>query len=170
MLDGRQVPPARILAMLKELGSAETVETPCFLPGNKKGKRLQSSRFAVIPPNTGEDFGWLTIGARLLGIPFLLTSDYGVTETAGPHSFSSRPRGCPHPFTPSAGAMPAWRLSWSGQSSMARLIRACSCLQASPFNSDELSPPICLNFIPLVNMPPETRNGTKSIPSGRPCK
>lgn len=93
--------------MLEELGSAETVETTGFLPGNKKGERLRSSRFTVIPPNTGEDFGWLTIGARLLGIPFLLTSDCGVSETAGPHSFSSRPRGSPHPFTPTAGAMPA---------------------------------------------------------------
>lgn len=81
----------RILARLKELGLAGTVETPGFLPENEKAERIRRSRFAVIPPNTGEDFGLVAIEARHLGIPCLITRDGGVPEAAGPHSLSCAP-------------------------------------------------------------------------------
>ena len=67
------------------------METPGFLPENEKAERIRRSRFAVIPPNTGEDFGLVAIEARHLGIPCLITRDGGVTEAAGPHSLSCAP-------------------------------------------------------------------------------
>jgi glycosyltransferase involved in cell wall biosynthesis len=81
----------RILARLQELGLAGTVETPGFLPENEKAECIRRSRFAVIPPNTGEDFGLVAIEARQLGIPCLITRDGGVPEAAGPHSLSCAP-------------------------------------------------------------------------------
>jgi len=81
----------RILARLKELGLVGAVETPGFLPENEKAEVIRRSRFAVIPPNTGEDFGLVAIEARHLGIPCLITRDGGVPEAAGPHSLSCAP-------------------------------------------------------------------------------
>jgi glycosyltransferase involved in cell wall biosynthesis len=81
----------RILARIKELGLAGTVETPGFLSENEKAEWIRRSRFAVIPPNTCEDFGLVAIEARHLGIPCLITRDGGLPEAAGPHSMSCAP-------------------------------------------------------------------------------
>ena len=81
----------RILARLKELGLERSVATPGFLAESEKAELIRRSRFAVIPPNTGEDFGLVAIEARHLGIPCLITRDGGVPEAAGPHSLSCAP-------------------------------------------------------------------------------
>jgi glycosyltransferase involved in cell wall biosynthesis len=81
----------RILARLKEFGLEGKVETPGFLSESDKAERIRCSRFAVIPPNTGEDFGLVAIEARHLGIPCLITRDGGLPEAAGPHSLSCAP-------------------------------------------------------------------------------
>jgi len=52
---------------------------------------IRRSRFAVIAPNTGEDFGLVAIEARHLGIPCLITRDGGVPEAAGPYSLGCSP-------------------------------------------------------------------------------
>jgi glycosyltransferase involved in cell wall biosynthesis len=82
---------SRILARIEELGLAGVVETPGFLPESEKAERIRRSRFAVIPPHTGEDFGLVAIEARHLGIPCLITLDGGVPEAAGPYSLSCAP-------------------------------------------------------------------------------
>jgi glycosyltransferase involved in cell wall biosynthesis len=98
----------RILGRLKELGLDGVVETPGFLTETEKAERIRCSRFAVIPPNTGEDFGLVAIEARHLGIPCLITRDGGVPEAAGPYSLSCAP-GSVHALTrllQQAAAMP----------------------------------------------------------------
>jgi glycosyltransferase involved in cell wall biosynthesis len=67
------------------------VEMPGFLSEAEKCERIRRSRFAVIPPNTGEDFGLVAIEARHLGLPCLITRDGGVPEAAGKHSLSCEP-------------------------------------------------------------------------------
>jgi glycosyltransferase involved in cell wall biosynthesis len=81
----------RILARLKELGLEGRVVAPGFLPDHEKAEMIRRSRFAVIPPNTGEDFGLVAIEARHLGLPCLITRDGGVPEAAGPYSLSCSP-------------------------------------------------------------------------------
>jgi len=81
----------RILSRLKELNLDELVETPGFLGEMEKADRIRRSRFAVIPPNTGEDFGLVAIEARHLGLPCLITRDGGVPEAAGQHCLSCEP-------------------------------------------------------------------------------
>lgn len=81
----------RILARLKELGLEGRVAAPGFLPDHEKAEIIRRSRFAVIPPNTGEDFGLVAIEARHLGLPCLITRDGGVPEAAGPYSLTCSP-------------------------------------------------------------------------------
>lgn len=81
----------RILARIKELGLEGKVEVPGFLAESEKAERIRRSRFAVIPPNTGEDFGLVAIEARHLGVPCLITRDGGVPEAAGPDALSCAP-------------------------------------------------------------------------------
>ena len=81
----------QIMDRLDELGLKGEVDTPGFLPEYEKADRIRHSRFAVIPPNTGEDFGLVAIEARHLGIPCLITTDGGVPEAAGPHSLHCIP-------------------------------------------------------------------------------
>jgi glycosyltransferase involved in cell wall biosynthesis len=80
----------KIEARVKQLGLAG-VEMPGFLSETEKGERIRRSRFAVIPPNTGEDFGLVAIEARHLGLPCLITRDGGVPEAAGQHCLSCEP-------------------------------------------------------------------------------
>jgi glycosyltransferase involved in cell wall biosynthesis len=81
----------RILQRLKELGLEGKVEVPGFLSETLKAEGIRSSRFAVIPPNTGEDFGLVTIEARHLGLPCIITRDGGVPEAAGKHCLICEP-------------------------------------------------------------------------------
>ena len=80
----------RIESRVKELG-LQGVEMPGFIADEEKGERIRRSRFAVIPPNTREDFGLVAIEARHLGLPCLITRDGGVPEAAGTHALSCEP-------------------------------------------------------------------------------
>jgi glycosyltransferase involved in cell wall biosynthesis len=80
----------KIEARIKELGLVG-IEMPGFISDEEKGERMRRSRFAVIPPNTGEDFGLVAIEARHLGLPCLITRDGGVPEAAGRHCLSCEP-------------------------------------------------------------------------------
>jgi glycosyltransferase involved in cell wall biosynthesis len=81
----------RILARLRELGLDGRVDAPGFLSETDKAERIRRSRFAVIPPNTGEDFGLVALEARHLGLPCLITRDGGVPEAAGKHCLACEP-------------------------------------------------------------------------------
>jgi glycosyltransferase involved in cell wall biosynthesis len=81
----------RILNRLVELGLDGKVEVPGFLDEVEKADRIRRSRFAIIPPNTNEDFGLVAIEARHLGVPCIITRDGGVPEAAGPYSISCSP-------------------------------------------------------------------------------
>lgn len=80
----------KIESRVKELG-IKGVEMPGFTTEREKSERIRRSRFAVIPPNTCEDFGLVAIEARHLGVPCLITRDGGVPEAAGKHSLSCDP-------------------------------------------------------------------------------
>ena len=79
-----------IESRVKELG-LQGVEMPGFTSDEEKGERIRRSKFAVIPPNTREDFGLVAIEARHLGVPCLITRDGGVPEAAGKHAMSCEP-------------------------------------------------------------------------------
>jgi glycosyltransferase involved in cell wall biosynthesis len=81
----------RIMERLQQLGLAQHVEAPGFLSEYDKADQIRRSRFAVIPPNTGEDFGLVAIEARHLGVPCLITLDGGVPKAAGVHALSCLP-------------------------------------------------------------------------------
>lgn len=80
-----------IVSRLHELGLEGHVEVPGFLSEREKAESIRRSRFAVIPPNTREDFGLVAIEARHLGVPCLITRDGGVPEAAGEHCLSCEP-------------------------------------------------------------------------------
>lgn len=81
----------RIIALLSDLGLEHKVEAPGFLSESEKAEYIRRSRFAVIPPNTSEDFGLVAIEARHLGLPCLITRDGGVPEAAGEYSLTCEP-------------------------------------------------------------------------------
>ena len=80
-----------ILSRLREFGLEGQVAAPGFLSELDKAECIRRSRFAVIPPNTREDFGLVAIEARHLGVPCLITRDGGVPEAAGEHCLSCEP-------------------------------------------------------------------------------
>jgi len=80
----------RTLARVSELG-LKGVEMPGFISEREKAECIRISRFAVIPPNTYEDFGLVAIEARHLGLPCLITRDGGVPEAAGRHCLICEP-------------------------------------------------------------------------------
>ena len=73
----------KILNRIRDLGMEGTVEVPGFISEVEKAEWIRRSRFAVIPPNTGEDFGLVAIEARHLGLPCIISRDGGVPEAAG---------------------------------------------------------------------------------------
>jgi len=81
---------SRVQNRVRELG-LEGIEMPGFVSEEEKGRHIRGSRFAVIPPNTREDFGLVAIEARHLGVPCIITRDGGVPEAAGKHSLSCEP-------------------------------------------------------------------------------
>ena len=81
----------QILFRLRELGLEGIVEVPGFLSEADKAERIRRSRFAVIPPNTGEDFGLVAIEARHLGVPCIISRDGGVPEAAGQYCLTCPP-------------------------------------------------------------------------------
>jgi glycosyltransferase involved in cell wall biosynthesis len=80
----------KIEARVKELGLLG-VDMPGFITEQEKSERIRRCRFAVIPPNTREDFGLVAIEARHLGLPCLITRDGGVPEAAGKYTLSCEP-------------------------------------------------------------------------------
>ena len=81
---------AQITSRVRELG-LKGVLMPGFINEQEKAEYIRCSRFAVIPPNTSEDFGLVAIEARNLGIPCLITRDGGVPEAAGRYCLSCEP-------------------------------------------------------------------------------
>jgi len=81
----------RIQSRLRELGLDKLVSMPGFVNDLEKADYIRRSRFAVIPPNTLEDFGLVPIEARHLGLPCLITRDGGLPEAAGKHSLICEP-------------------------------------------------------------------------------
>ena len=81
----------RIQSRLRELGLEQFVTTPGFVNESEKADYIRRSRFAVIPPNTFEDFGLVPIEARHLGLPCIITRDGGLPEAAGKHSLICEP-------------------------------------------------------------------------------
>jgi glycosyltransferase involved in cell wall biosynthesis len=81
----------RIQSRLRELGLDKFVTMPGFVNESEKADFIRCSRFAVIPPNTSEDFGLVPIEARRLGLPCLITRDGGLPEAAGKHSLICEP-------------------------------------------------------------------------------
>lgn len=80
----------RIKNRVSELG-LKNVEMPGFVSELEKGERIRRSKFAVIPPNTREDFGLVAVEARHLGVPCIVTRDGGLPEAAGRHSLICEP-------------------------------------------------------------------------------
>ncbi len=80
----------RIEARITDL-DLQGVEMPGFTTQMEKAENIRRSRFAVIPPNTGEDFGLVAIEARHLGVPCMITRDGGVPEAAGEHCLACDP-------------------------------------------------------------------------------
>jgi len=81
----------RIQSRLCELGLDKFVISPGFVSESEKADYIRRSRFAVIPPNTSEDFGLVPIEARHLGVPCIITRDGGLPEAAGRHSLICEP-------------------------------------------------------------------------------
>ena len=79
-----------INSLISSLG-LKNVYAPGFLPDEEKVHQIRKSRFAVIPPNTSEDFGLVAIEARNLGLPCLITNDGGLPEAAGPYCLACQP-------------------------------------------------------------------------------
>lgn len=80
----------RLEALVSKLG-LRGVQMPGFVDETEKGERIRRSKFAVIPPNTREDFGLVAVEARHLGVPCIVTRDGGLPEAAGRHSLICEP-------------------------------------------------------------------------------
>ncbi len=52
---------------------------------------LKNARWAVVPPNTREDFGLTAVEARHLGVPCIITRDGGLPEAGGPQALVCQP-------------------------------------------------------------------------------
>ena len=79
-----------INSLISSLG-LKNVYAPGFLSDAEKVNQFRKSRFAVIPPNTSEEFGLVAIEARNLGLPCLITLDGGLPEAAGTHCLACQP-------------------------------------------------------------------------------
>ena len=62
-----------------------------FVNEAEKTKQMQNARWAVVPPNTNEDFGLTAIEARSLGVPCIVTRDGGLPEAAGRQALICEP-------------------------------------------------------------------------------
>ena len=69
----------------------EGVEILGFVDEATKTARMQNARWAVVPPNTREDFGLTAVEARHLGVPCIITRDGGLPEAAGPQALVCEP-------------------------------------------------------------------------------
>ena len=62
-----------------------------FVDEATKAKRMQQARWAVVPPNTNEDFGLTAVEARSLGVPCIITRDGGLPEAGGAQALVCEP-------------------------------------------------------------------------------
>lgn len=62
-----------------------------FVDEATKTTHMQNARWAVVPPNTREDFGLTAVEARHLGVPCIITRDGGLPEAAGPQALICEP-------------------------------------------------------------------------------
>ncbi len=67
------------------------VEVLGFVDEATKTTRMQNARWAVVPPNTREDFGLTAIEARQLGVPCIITRDGGLPEAGGRQALICEP-------------------------------------------------------------------------------
>lgn len=56
-----------------------------------KTGHMKNARWAVVPPNTREDFGLTAVEARHLGVPCIITRDGGLPEAGGPQALVCQP-------------------------------------------------------------------------------
>ncbi|MBA3881116.1 MAG: glycosyltransferase [Chthoniobacterales bacterium] len=54
-----------------------------FVDEVTKSVNMKNARWAVVPPNTREDFGLTAVEARHLGVPCIITRDGGLPEAGG---------------------------------------------------------------------------------------
>lgn len=62
-----------------------------FIDQATKTERMKIARWAVVPPNTQEDFGLTAIEARNLGVPCIITRDGGLPEAGGSQALVCEP-------------------------------------------------------------------------------
>jgi glycosyltransferase involved in cell wall biosynthesis len=62
-----------------------------FVDEATKTRIVQNARWAVVPPNTKEDFGLTAIEARHLGVPCIITRDGGLPEAGGRQALVCEP-------------------------------------------------------------------------------
>ena len=62
-----------------------------FVDEATKTAQMQNARWAVVPPNTREDFGLTAVEARHLGVPCIITRDGGLPEAGGRHALICEP-------------------------------------------------------------------------------
>nr|MBA2743749.1 glycosyltransferase [Chthoniobacterales bacterium] len=62
-----------------------------FVDEATKTACMQNARWAVVPPNTREDFGLTAVEARHLGVPCIITRDGGLPEAGGPQALICEP-------------------------------------------------------------------------------
>lgn len=67
------------------------VEILGFVDEATKTERMQNARWAIVPPNTREDFGLTAVEARHVGIPCIITRDGGLPEAGGPQALICEP-------------------------------------------------------------------------------
>jgi glycosyltransferase involved in cell wall biosynthesis len=62
-----------------------------FVDEETKARQMKNSRWAVVPPNTREDFGLTAIEARYVGVPCIITRDGGLPEAGGRQALICEP-------------------------------------------------------------------------------
>ena len=62
-----------------------------FVDEATKTAQMQNARWAVVPPNTREDFGLTAVEARHLGVPCIITRDGGLPEAGGSQALVCAP-------------------------------------------------------------------------------
>ena len=73
---------ARAIAGIQVIGFADE---------KTKAEKLKHARWAVVPPNTNEDFGLTAIEARHVGVPCIITRDGGLPEAGGQQALVCEP-------------------------------------------------------------------------------
>jgi glycosyltransferase involved in cell wall biosynthesis len=67
------------------------VELPGFVSEEKRQIYTRRTKWMVTPPHTREDLGLTPLEARSVGVPCIVSTDGGVTETGGPYALRCIP-------------------------------------------------------------------------------